>query len=273
MAQQILLRSVYGKVGMVYTINPCPDKKTGRFCKWVKKVDSKGDMIITDAEKNSPDFPYFIPENREFKVSDGQVFDLDNPYDLAEWEAIKNAPIIATSRYEKDANGNYVIDGNTRDTSTHPRNGVAELYVDIPGIETEARVKKSELVYKASKFIFEDSDAGRLKITKMMGKYMENAPSSDITEFLLEAAKRNPNRIIKLYTSDDAAYRLLFIDAKDKHIINLKNGMYLYGDDIILGATDDAVVTYFLNKDNKKVVEMIKKDTYPEMYKEDTKKK
>lgn len=272
MAQKILLRSVYGKVGMVYTINPCPDKN-GKFCKWVKRVDSRGDMILTEAEKASDDYPYYIPENKEFKIQDGMEFDLSKPEDLSVWEAIKNAPIIATSRYEKDANGNYVIDGNVKDTSTHPRNGIAELYVDIPGLESENRVKKSQLVYEASKLIFEDSAEGHLKITKMMGKYMENMPASDVTEFLLGIAKRNPNRIIKLYNSPDSALYLLFIDAKDKHIINLKNGFYMYGDDVMLGATDNAVITWMRNKDNKKLVELIKQETYPEMYTKDVKKK
>ena len=64
------------------------------------------------AEKASDDYPYYIPENKEFKIQDGMEFDLSKPEDLSVWEAIKNAPIIATSRYEKDANGDYVIDGN-----------------------------------------------------------------------------------------------------------------------------------------------------------------
>ena len=159
---------------MIYTINPCPDKITGRFCKWVKPVDSKGDMILTDKDRNSEDYPYFIPENKEFKVSDGTTFDLSDPFQLAEWESIKNAPIIASSRYEKDANGNYKIDGNIKDTSSHPRNGVAELYVDIPGVETAARVSKQKLVFEASKLIFDDPKGaeGRLRITRILGKHM-----------------------------------------------------------------------------------------------------
>lgn len=274
MKQTILLRSVWGKVGMVYTINPCPEKN-GRFCKWVKPIDSKGDMILTDADRNSEDFPYFIPENKEFKVSDGTEFDLSDPYQLAEWEAIKNAPIIASSRYEKDANGNYKIDGDIKDTSNHPRNGVAELYVDIPGVETAARVNKQKLVYDACKLIFDDPKGaeGRLRITRILGKHMKNAPESDVTEYLLDLAKRNPNKIISLYNSNDSQLRLLFIDAKENHVIISKNGIYMYGD-TILGATDDAVITWMHEPKNSKLLQMMMEETYPDMYpsKDDKKK-
>ena len=51
MSQKILLRSVYGKVGQIYTINPCPNDN-GQFCKWVRRIDSQGNMILSDADKN-----------------------------------------------------------------------------------------------------------------------------------------------------------------------------------------------------------------------------
>lgn len=282
MSQKILLRSVYGKVGQIYTINPCPNNN-GQFCKWVRRIDSQGNMILSDADKNEsvtlsdgtkmPLLQYLIPENKEFKIQDGQEFDLSKIEDLAEWEAIKNAPLIASSRYEKNPDGTYKIDGNVYDRTTHPRNGAAELYVDIPGIETEARVSKAEKVYNASKYIFESSQEKRLQITKIMGKHMEAMPPSDITEYLIEVAKRNPDRIIKLYKDENVSDRLLFMDAKDKHVIILKGGFYIYGEDINLGATDDNAVAWLIDPKNKKIAEMIRQDTYPEMYKKDTKTK
>jgi hypothetical protein len=44
----IVLRSVYGKVGQKYYINPCKDPNTKLFPSCVKRVDSNGDMIMTD---------------------------------------------------------------------------------------------------------------------------------------------------------------------------------------------------------------------------------
>ena len=74
MSQKILLRSVYGKVGQIYTINPCPNNN-GQFCKWVRRIDSQGNMILSDADKNEsitlsdgtkmPLLQYLIPENKQ----------------------------------------------------------------------------------------------------------------------------------------------------------------------------------------------------------------
>ena len=47
MANIVVLRSVYGKVGK-YFMNPCKNPATGEYPECVKPVDSKGDMILTD---------------------------------------------------------------------------------------------------------------------------------------------------------------------------------------------------------------------------------
>ena len=49
---KIILRSVYGKVGIKYFIQPCPNPKTGQMPSCIKKVDSHGDMIMSDEERN-----------------------------------------------------------------------------------------------------------------------------------------------------------------------------------------------------------------------------
>ena len=46
----------------------------------------------------------------------------------------------------------------------------------------------------------------------------------------------------------------------------VKNKLYIYADNIVLGATDDAAITWMKDPKNKKVLELIKKDTYPDLY-------
>ena len=72
----ITLRSVFGKVGQKYFIQPCRNPKTGQYPDFVKRVNSMGDMILTDAERNSG--KYFIPETEVFIIEDGKTFNLDN---------------------------------------------------------------------------------------------------------------------------------------------------------------------------------------------------
>ena len=95
---------------------------------------------------------------------------------------------------------------------------------------------------------------------------MSSAPSADIEDFLIEIAEKDPNKIINLYIGGDIALRLLLLDAKDKHVIRIKNKVYIYGDDIVLGATDDAAITWMKDPTNFKVLELIKRDTNPELY-------
>lgn len=268
----ITLRSAFDKANIKYMIQPCKDKY-GKYPSCVKKVNSQGDMIMSEAERDafSEGRAAFYPEDHFFEVVSGKTYNLDDIWEKAEWEAIKNCPLIAKSRDERDANGNLVIDG-TRSTRNKPgRYGVAELYVDRPGLDTQKRVSRKQLIHKAESFIYDDEHGseGRLNMAKLLGKNMSNQPDADVTDFLLRIAEKEPDKIINLYTGDEISLRLMFIEARDKKVIYIKNKLYLYGDNIVLGATDDAVIAWMKDPKNQKVLELIKKDTYPDYYKAD----
>ena len=103
-------------------------------------------------------------------------------------------------------------------------------------------------------------------MARILGKDMRNQPTADVIDFLTRVAEKDPKKIINLYTGDDISLRLTFIEAKEKHVIYIKNKLYLYGDNIVLGATDDAVIAWMKDPRNQKVLELIKKDTYPDYY-------
>ena len=266
----IILKSVYDKSNIKYYIQPCKDKY-GKYPNCVKRVNSQGDMIMSDTEKN--DFAEgkeaFFPETQIFEVISGKTYHLDDIWEKAEWEAIKNCPLIASSRDARDANGNLLIDGPKSMPTKPARNGVAELYVDRPGLDTQRRVSHKQLIHKAETFIYDDPRGtdGQLNMARILGKDMRNQPIADVIDFLIRIAEKDPQKIINLYTGDDISLRLLFIDAKEKKVIYIKNKVYLYGDNIVLGATDDAVIAWMQDPKNQKVLELIKRDTYPDYYK------
>lgn len=271
----ITLKSTYDKAGIKYFLQPCKNKY-GQFPPCIKKVNSQGDMIMSEKERDaySEGRAVFFPENHIFVVVSGKTYNLDDPYDKAEWEAIENCPLIAKSRDEKDANGNLIIDG-PRSTASHPaRYGVAELYIDRPGIQAQRRVTRKQLVHKAESFIYDDPRGidGQMNIARILGKDMRNQPIADVLDYLLEVADKDPKKIIDIY-SDDISTQLLFLDAKEKHIIVLRNKLYFYGDNIVLGATDEAALAWLREPKNQKVVELIKRDVYPEFFSEDKPKK
>lgn len=266
---KIILRSVYDKANIKYYIQPCKNKY-GQFPPCIKKINSQGDMIMSEQERNaySEGTAVFFPENHIFEVTSGKVYDLTDMYQKAEWEAIKNCPLIAKSRDEKDANGNLIIDGPKSLPNKPARNGVAELYIDRPGLDTQRRVSRKQLVFTAQSYIFNDERGmeGHINKAKLLGKNMVNQPLADVVDYLVSVAEKDPQKIIDLYTGTDTSLRLLFIDAKEKKVIYVKNKLYLYGDSIALGATDDAVIAWMKDPRNIKVLELIKKDTYPDLY-------
>ena len=265
----ITLRSVYDKANIKYFIQPCKNKY-GQYPSCIKRVNSQGDMIMSEKERDdySEGRAVFFPEDHMFTIVSGKTYNLNDPYDKAEWEAIENCPLIAKSRDERDSNGNLLIDGAKSTPSKPARNGVAELYIDRPGLDTQRRVSHKQLIHKAESFIYDDPRGadGQLNMARILGKDMRNQPTADVIDFLIRVAEKDPKKIIDLYTGDEISLRLTFIEAKEKHVIYIKNKLYLYGDNIVLGATDDAVIAWMKDPRNQKVLELIKKDTYPDYY-------
>ena len=267
----VVLRSVFGKVGQKYFIQPQKDAQ-GRYPKCVKRVDSQGDIILTPAEleMESRGEAAFIPETALFVIEDGKTYNLDDVLEAAEWEAIKNCDLIAPDRFAKNDKGEYLIDGTIDPKSKRPRYGTAELYVDRPGFEAQRRVTRRKLIVEASNHIMNDERGyeGRLLVAKVLGRDMKNQPNADVEDYLLSIAEKTPEKIIGAYTGGDIQLRMLFIEAREKGVIFKKDGLYLFGEDgkVTLGATDSAVVEWMKASKNQKTLSLIRKDTYPEMF-------
>lgn len=267
----VVLRSVFGKVGQKYYIQPQRDSR-GRYPECVKRVNSEGDIILTpeELEKESKGLAAYIPIDKLFIIEDGKTFNLDDVYERAEWEAIKNCDLIAPDRFAKNENGDYLIDGTVDPKSKKPRYGTAELYVDRPGFDSQRRVTRRKLIVQASNYIMNDERGyeGRLVVARVLGRDMKNQPNADVEDYLLSIAEKTPEKIIDCYTGGDMKLRILFIEAREKGVIFKKNGLYLYGEDgnVILGATDDAAIEWMKVAKNSKTVALIRKDTYPDMF-------
>lgn len=267
----VVLRSVFGKVGQKYYIQPQKDSR-GRYADCVKRVNSQGDIILTpeEIEKESKGLAAYIPETELFVIEDGKTFNLDDVHENAVWEAIKNCDLIAPDRFAKNDKGDYLIDGTVDPRSKRPRYGTAELYVDRPGFEAQRRVTRRKLIVEASNYIMNDERGyeGRLLVAKVLGRDMKNQPNADVEDYLLSIAEKTPEKIINCYTGGDIQLRMLFIEAREKGVILKKDGLFVYGEDgkVALGATDNAVVEWMKSSRNAKTLALIRKDTYPDMF-------
>lgn len=261
----ITLRSVYGKV-KTYYFNPMRGKN-GTYPPFVKRVRVSADgrdteMILSEQELNSDQRDFFIPEDLEIIVTDGTTFDLSNQYQKNIWECIKDSHLIAPERGAKDEHGNLLIDGDIR------RYGLAELYVERPGVESKKRVSRIKLVTKAYTFIEQDTSEHRKVICKLLGKSMRNAPDTDIQDYLYQKAEKDPNLIIDIYTSADQALKLLLIDGKQKNIIRTQSGVLIYSD-TALGVTDEAAILFLKDPKNKAIYDSIVYEVFEDMKTDD----
>lgn len=267
----VVLRSVFGKVGQKYYIQPQKDSR-GRYAECVKRVNSQGDIILTseEIEREAKGLAAYIPETELFVIEDGKTFNLDDVYENAVWEAIKNCDLIAPDRFAKNDKGEYLIDGTVDPRSKRPRYGTAELYVDRPGFEAQRRVTRRKLIVEASNYIMNDERGyeGRLLVAKVLGRDMKNQPNADVEDYLLSIAEKTPEKIINCYTGGDIQLRMLFIEAREKGVIVKKDGLYVYGDDgkVALGTTDSAAIEWMKTQRNTKTLALIRKDTYPDMF-------
>ena len=224
-------------------------------------------MILKPGD--DPDF--LIPEDRIFTLQDGTTFNLNDPYQANEWKAIENCFLIAPSRFAKGADGNYLIDG-TPDVISNSNYGVksrygrAELYVEKPGLEAEQKVTRAKLELQATNYIYQYGYEDWLTFAKVLGRNMENQPVPDVEYFLISVAKKTTEKIIEICSGGDLANRVLFITAKEAGVIRKRNGMYTYGEDgdLILGASEEAVIDWMRQPKNKKTLELIRKDSYTE---------
>ena len=259
MDNRIIIRSVHKITKM--KLEPARDPKSGRFAATVRDVNSDGDMILSDADRKTNKF--FVKATDFMEIYDGKEFNLDDEIDNAWWEAIKGSRAIAQERTEKDAFGNYIIDGNAK------RYGVAEFYVERPGAEAKSKVTRKQLIHKAEGYIFGDSPEGAYQKCRILGHEMKGAILSDVQDYLLIVAGKEPEKIIDLYTGSDTQLRILLLDALDKNVIINKNGLFYYAD-TILGSGEIAVVNWFKQSTNKTLLETIKAECYPELLLKET---
>ncbi len=251
---KIIIRSVF-KVTRCY-MEPAKNPSTNRYADSVRKTNSQGDMLLSEDDRNSG--KYLISEEDVIEIFDGKSFNLDDQVDAAWWDAIKYSKKIALDRTERDKAGNLVIDGSQK------RYGTAEFYVERPGLETKVKNNKRREIHDAREYIYNDTDDGRSQKVRLLGNSMPNSPASDIEDHLISLAERNPSLITELYTGTDTHLRIFLLDAQDKKVIYNKDKLYFYGQDIILGATDTAVIAWFKNPDNKRILDLIKSETYPD---------
>ena len=91
----------------------------------------------------------------------------------------------------------------------------------------------------------------------LLGKYIKDAYDEEIEEFLTEIAKKDADKIISLFESNDTKYLIAFTYAKQKGILRQKAGLYTYNDNDIIGRDADSCIDFMKNPKNKLITDRI----------------
>ena len=244
----IHLRSRFGPNHAGMSISPVKNPLTREYPSCVRNVDSSGNIILG---KDDNPLDYFVRTTDRFFIKDGDEFDLSNPIKAKQWEAIKFSDLIFDNKGKFDENGKMLVGPEEK---IGPQ---AVYYVERIIEDTRKRNSASRKLNKALNYIFNASrDALRIR-AMLLGKYIKHAYDEEIEEFLTEIAKKDADKIISLFESNDTKYLIAFTYAKQKGILRQKAGLYTYNDNDIIGRDADSCIDFMKNPKNKLITDRI----------------
>lgn len=244
----IHLRSRFGPNHAGMSISPVKNPLTREYPSCVRNVDSSGNIILG---KDDNPLDYFVRTTDRFFIKDGDEFDLSNPIKAKQWEAIKFSDLIFDNKGKFDENGKMLVGSEEK---IGPQ---AVYYVERIIEDTKKRNTASRKLNKALNYIFNASrDALRIR-AMLLGKYIKDAYDEEIEEFLTEIAKKDADKIISLFESNDTKYLIAFTYAKQKGILRQKAGLYTYNDNDIIGRDADSCIDFMKNPKNKLITDRI----------------
>lgn len=244
----IHLRSRFGPNHAGMSISPVKNPLTREYPSCVRNVDSSGNIILG---KDDNPLDYFVRTTDRFFIKDGDEFDLSNPIKAKQWEAIKFSDLIFDNRGKFDESGKMLVGPEEK---IGPQ---AVYYVERIIEDTKKRNTVSRKLNKALNYIYNASrDALRIR-AMLLGKYIKDAYDEEIEEFLTEIAKKDADKIISLFESNDTKYLIAFTYAKQKSILRQKAGLYTYNDNDIIGRDADSCIDFMKNPKNKLITDRI----------------
>lgn len=229
--EKVVLKSVFSKEKKI-TVMPAKDRRTGWYA---------GVKRLSDDDKKK--LTYWVEPTTKLIIEHNKEFNLSDETDKLNWEWVSKLPVIALSYEEAQ---------KTKE---------ALFYVENLEVESRKTVEIETMVNKAVSYILKDRTDILPDRARLLGYDMEGESTWAIKETLLRIAKdpKTCSRIIDVYESNTTALHLLFLKARDKDIIVIENGAYLYGT-TVLGVTEESVLKTLQDPAQKEIVTLISKD-------------
>jgi len=225
----ITLKAVFNKSSK-HAVQPAKDNSTG----WYAGVPR---LSEEERKKNS----YNVDEKSKIILQDGYQFDLTTEVGQKNWQWVKHLKEVAMS---------------FEDAQKSPQ---AMFYVYLPGREARDANVSDNLIFKAMKYIMEDSPVNYEDRALILGSDLSGENPETIKKFLLDTAKSKPHLIISSYTAKNLGIQLTYLYAKKSNIISDVDGVVMFGSNI-LGVDDNGAITYLQMKENEETLKFLTKE-------------
>lgn len=177
----------------------------------------------------------FVDANTSRKISDGHVFDLNNPVDEIDWEWVKHNKEIGEDIHAAESD-NHIL-----------------YYIEKLDAEIDKRLAKVKVLRQAYGIIENASDQERKDLCKYLGQDVSVFRPKDIEDYLMTKAEKTPALILKAKADPNYKTRVFLYKLVEAKKIKIdKSGIYKYGE-IILGLNLDAAI-YWLNDTKNRVL-------------------
>lgn len=232
--KKMTLRAVYGKQQGSLFIQPVTDSRTGRLV---------GVKNLSEEEKRNA--TRVVEASTTRKIQDGVVVDLSNEIDSIDWNWIKHSPAIAMSFADAQSSPN------------------ALFYVEDLDAETEKKISKKDLVYKAMTHVKESSAHKKLQASRLLGQDATHFSPLQIDDFLTSIAFENPEKIIKVYEDKNSKTRLFYYQLLDSKLITKERGGIIKYEEITLGINEEQALEWLKTPENRDIVQQLTQTLNP----------
>lgn len=228
---KIVLKSVFSKDRKLI-LQPTKDARSG----WYKGVPR-----LSEADKK--DLKFWVDPSSSLTITHNMVFNLHDEVDKQNWAWVSESNAIALSFEECQ------------------QSKEALFYVDSEEVESRKSVDADELLHKAMDYILKDRSDMLADRARILGHNMEGESPTVVKEMLLKIAKnaKTVHKIIDAYENNSTAIHLLFLKARDKDIIKLENGAFLYGGSV-LGVNQEAAIKSMQDPMNRELILEMEKE-------------
>lgn len=231
----ITLRCIHGRQPQKLKVMPSIHRATGQ---------PLGIETLTEEEKKTR---AYVPTITSFRtITDGTQFNLADSIDRIDWNWVQYCEFIAPSL----------------DESLYDNSPVA-YYVENLEADLKAELAKSNNAFEAESWVRQIGSADLVDKARLLGQDMSLHAPGEVLVYLLDVARRTPQRIQELREDRFKDERLFLYRLLDKGIVRKNSVGIFYYENTKLGTDEIQVLNWLTSARNSDIVELLWDKLFP----------